>query len=40
MPLKVEITHADIDEATRLGLTGSEMAEKAIARALRTKELN
>lgn len=36
--LQVEVTQEDIDEASALGLTGEEMVERVIERALGKKE--
>ena len=38
LELNVEVTQTDIDEAVRLGLSGEELMERAIERALRKKE--
>jgi hypothetical protein len=36
---EVEVTQRDIDEAHRLGLTGAQMIERSVERALKKKEL-
>jgi hypothetical protein len=36
---EVEVTQRDIDEARRLGLTGAQMIERSVERALKNKEL-
>jgi len=37
--LNVEVTQRDIDEAHRLGLTGAQMIERSVERALKKEEL-
>jgi hypothetical protein len=37
--LNVDVTRRDIDEARRLGLTGAQMIERSVERALKKKEL-
>jgi hypothetical protein len=36
---EVEVIQRDIDEAHRLGLTGAQMIERSVERALKKKEL-
>jgi len=37
--LNVEVTQRDIDESHRLGLTGAQMIERSVERALKKEEL-